>query len=68
MLRVIGELGLDDVTVVGHSVSSMIGVLAHIAAPSVVTRLVLVSPSARYLDDGDYRGGFAPGTSTTSSR
>ncbi len=25
----------------------------------MVTRLVLVAPSARYLDDGDYRGGFA---------
>jgi sigma-B regulation protein RsbQ len=60
VLLVLDELGLDDVTVVGHSVSSMIGVLAHIAAPSVVSRLVLVSPSARYLDDGDYRGGFGP--------
>ncbi len=60
VLLVLDELGLDDVTVVGHSVSSMIAVLAHIAAPSVVTRLVLVSPSARYLDDDDYRGGFGP--------
>jgi sigma-B regulation protein RsbQ len=58
VLRVLDELGLDDVTVVGHSVSSMIGVLAHLAAPTVVTRLVLVTPSAHYLDDGDYRGGF----------
>jgi sigma-B regulation protein RsbQ len=60
VVAVLDELGLDDVTLVGHSVSSMIGVLAHIAAPSAVTRLVLVSPSARYLDDGDYRGGFGP--------
>jgi len=72
VLQVLEELGLgpdtdghthgnpDGVTIVGHSVASMIGVLAHVAAPSVVTRLVLVSPSARYIDDGDYRGGFTP--------
>ncbi len=59
ILGLLDELGLDDVTVVGHSVASMIGVLAHVAAPSVVTRLVLVTPSACYLDDGDYRGGFS---------
>ena len=59
VLRVLEELDLVEVTIVGHSVSSMIGVLAHIAAPSVVTRLVLVTPSARYIDDDDYKGGFA---------
>ena len=60
VLRVLDELGLDDVTIVAHSVSTMISVLAHVAAPRVVTRLVLVTPSARYVDDGDYRGGFGP--------
>ena len=63
VLRLIAELDLgadDGVTLVGHSVAAVIGVLAHLAAPSVVSRLVLVSPSARYIDDGDYRGGFAP--------
>jgi sigma-B regulation protein RsbQ len=59
VVRVIRELGLDDVTFVGHSVASMIGVLAHLAAPTLVTRLVLVSPSARYVDDGEYVGGFS---------
>ncbi|MEO5853040.1 MAG: alpha/beta hydrolase [Nocardioides sp.] len=58
VLRVLDELGLDDVTIVGHSVSSMIAVLAHVASPSTVSRLVLVAPSARYVDEGDYRGGF----------
>ena len=58
VLRVLDELELTDVTFVGHSVASMIGVLTHVAAPAVVSRLVLVSPSACYLDDGDYRGGF----------
>jgi sigma-B regulation protein RsbQ len=59
VLKVLAELGLDDVTFVGHSVASMIGVLAHRAAPTVVTRLVMVSPSACYVDDGEYVGGFS---------
>jgi sigma-B regulation protein RsbQ len=59
ILRVLDELGLEDVTFVGHSVASMIGVLAQRAAPTVVSRLVLVSPSACYVDDGEYVGGFS---------
>src|SRR6201999_4073386 len=37
----------------------MIGVLASIKAPGMFSRLVLVGPSARYIDDGDYKGGFS---------
>src|ERR1700722_131175 len=54
-----GELGLKDAVFVGHSVSAMIGVLASIKAPGMFSRLVLVGPSARYIDDGDYKGGFS---------
>jgi sigma-B regulation protein RsbQ len=59
VLSLLEELELTDVTFVGHSVATMIGVLAHLEAPTVVTRLVLVSPSACYVDDGDYKGGFS---------
>jgi sigma-B regulation protein RsbQ len=52
------ELGLEDVTFVGHSVSAMVGVLAAAARPDRFGRLVLVGPSPRYIDDGDYVGGF----------
>ena len=52
------ELGLSDVVFVGHSVSSMIGVLAERAAPELFDKLVLVSPSPRYIDDEGYVGGF----------
>src|ERR1700754_894653 len=45
------ELGLQDAVFVGHSVSGMIGVLASIKAPGMFSRLVLVGPSARYIDD-----------------
>ncbi len=43
---------------VGHSVSAMIGVLAAIEAPDLFDKLVLVGPSASYINDGDYIGGF----------
>jgi sigma-B regulation protein RsbQ len=52
------ELGLTDVVFVGHSVSAMIGVLAAALEPERFARLVLVGPSPRYIDDGDYTGGF----------
>ncbi len=59
VLDVIEELDLRDVTFVGHSVSSMIGVLASIERPARFRRLVLIGPSPRYIDDPPYRGGFS---------
>ncbi|AMJ62584.1 alpha/beta fold hydrolase [Bosea sp. PAMC 26642] len=52
------ELELTDAVFVGHSVSAMIGVLASLKAPGMFGSLVLVGPSPRYIDDGDYVGGF----------
>ena len=52
-------LGLKDAVFVGHSVSAMIGVLASLKAPDLFGRMVLVGPPARYIDDGDYVGGFS---------
>jgi sigma-B regulation protein RsbQ len=52
------ELDLKGATFVGHSVSAMIGVLASLKAPEMFKNLVLVGPSARYVDDGEYVGGF----------
>jgi sigma-B regulation protein RsbQ len=53
------ELGLQDAVFVGHSVSSMIGVLAARKAPGMFGKLVLVGPSARYIDDEGSMGGFS---------
>lgn len=58
LVDVVRELKLEDAVFVGHSVSAMIGVLASLAAPGLFSKLVLVGPSPRYTDDGDYRGGF----------
>jgi sigma-B regulation protein RsbQ len=53
------DLHLKDAVFVGHSVSAMIGVLASLKAPGMFGRMVLVGPSARYIDDKDYVGGFS---------
>jgi len=53
------ELELRDVVFVGHSVSSMIGVLAVRQAPELFGALVMVGPSPRYVDDDGYTGGFS---------
>ena len=52
-------LRLKGAVFVGHSVSAMIGVLAAIKDPTLFESLILVGPSARYIDDGDYVGGFS---------
>jgi len=58
ILQIVHELDLRDVVFVGHSVSAMIGVLAANREPDRFAKLVLVGPSPRYIDDGDYVGGF----------
>ncbi len=59
VVRIVTDLDLRDVVFVGHSVSAMIGVLAHLRAPDRFAALALVAPSPRYTDDSDYTGGFA---------
>jgi sigma-B regulation protein RsbQ len=61
VLEIVEALHLPPVVFVGHSVSAMIGVLAAAERPDLFERLVLVGPSPRYIDDGDYRGGFSAG-------
>jgi sigma-B regulation protein RsbQ len=58
LIEIIRELGLTGTVFVGHSVSAMIGVLAAIKEPELFSKLVLVGPSPRYIDDEDYVGGF----------
>jgi len=60
VLAICRELDLKDAVFVGHSVSAMIGALAAIAEPERFDRLVLIGPSPRYINDGDYVGGFKP--------
>jgi sigma-B regulation protein RsbQ len=52
------DLELTKIVFVGHSVSSIIGVLAANREPDRFAALILVTPSPRYIDDAGYRGGF----------
>jgi sigma-B regulation protein RsbQ len=58
VVEICRELGVEGGIFVGHSVSSMIGVLADRTDPELFAKLVLVSPSPRYIDDDEYVGGF----------
>jgi sigma-B regulation protein RsbQ len=58
VLEILEDLDLTDAVFVGHSVSSMIGVLAATQKPSRFGALVLVGPSPRYVNTDNYMGGF----------
>lgn len=59
VLDICDALDLSDVIYVGHSVSAMIGVLAVTKRPQIFDKLVMVGPSPRYVNDGEYTGGFS---------
>ncbi|KAG0451135.1 hypothetical protein HPP92_024618 [Vanilla planifolia] len=61
LLLILESLGVDRCFFVGHSVSAMIGVLASIRRPDLFLKLVLIGASPRFLNDGDYHGGFERG-------
>ncbi|MCT7948540.1 alpha/beta hydrolase [Ancylothrix sp. C2] len=59
ILDICEALALSEVIFVGHSVSSVIGILASIQAPHFFKNLILVSPSPCYINQPpDYIGGF----------
>jgi sigma-B regulation protein RsbQ len=59
LLELWRELDLGPMTFVGHSVSATIGILAACREPAAFERLVLIGPSPRFVDDGDYTGGYS---------
>jgi sigma-B regulation protein RsbQ len=58
LVEIVREFGEGPAVVVGHSVSAMIGLLAAIKAPELFGPHVMIGPSPRYINDGDYVGGF----------
>lgn len=58
ILDVCDALKLKDVIFVGHSVSSMIGLLAAIKEPDYFSRMIFVGPSPCYINQDGYVGGF----------
>lgn len=59
VLEIIEDLKLEEVIFVGHSVSSMIGLIASIQQPTYFDKLVMIGPSPCYQNKADgYHGGF----------
>ena len=59
VLDICAALELTDLIYVGHSVSSVIGMLASIQEPARFERLILIGPSPCYINDPPaYIGGF----------
>ncbi len=58
IVEIVRALKLERPIFVGHSVSAMVGVLAHLQHPDLFGALVLVGPSPCYINHGDYVGGF----------
>lgn len=58
LIEVCAALKLRDAILVGHSAGGMVCALAAISRPELVSRVVMIGSSPRYLDDENYRGGF----------
>ena len=58
MVRLIDELNLWHITLLGASMSSMIGLLASLERPERFDALVFIGASPRYLNHSGYHGGF----------
>ena len=58
-IEVVEETCFEPAVFVSHSVSGMIGILAACKRPDLFRQLILIGPSACYLNDGEsYLGGF----------
>jgi sigma-B regulation protein RsbQ len=59
VLEIVDHYATGPAVFVGHSVSAMIGLLASNAAAHKFAAQIMVGPSACYIDDENYRGGFS---------
>lgn len=58
VLEIVDSYCKGPVVFIGHSVSSMIGMLAALKQPQAFASLIMVAPSPCFINDGDYIGGF----------
>lgn len=58
VLEICETLNLRDAIFIGHSVSSMIGLLAAVEKPEYFSNIIMVGPSPCYINDTGYVGGF----------
>ena len=58
VIEICEALDLGGAIFVGHSVSSIIGVLAANKVPNLFSKLIFLGPSPCYINDEGYTGGF----------
>ncbi|TGN19740.1 alpha/beta fold hydrolase [Leptospira idonii] len=58
LIQIMDEIELKDVLFIGHSVSSIVGLLASSRRPDLFQKLAVIGASPRYLNDENYIGGF----------
>ncbi|PHT56750.1 putative esterase D14L [Capsicum baccatum] len=58
LIAILEELQINCCVYLGHSLSSMTGVVASIFRPDLFSKLILVSASPRFVNTDDYYGGF----------
>ena len=58
IVEIVAEFGEGPIIFVGHSVSSMIGMLADLKAPEKFAAQIMIGPSPCYINDEGYVGGF----------
>jgi sigma-B regulation protein RsbQ len=58
IVEICAALELKNVVFVGHSVSSMIGLLTLKQQPDIFERIIFIGPSPRYINEPGYPGGI----------
>ncbi len=59
IIDIITELNLTNVTIIGHSVSSIIASIASLSLPEIITKIIMICPSPCFLNfPPSYEGGF----------
>jgi sigma-B regulation protein RsbQ len=58
IIQICESLELKNTIIVGHSVSSMISVLAANTKPNMFSKIIMIGPSPCYINKEGYTGGF----------
>lgn len=59
LIQIAEAMELKNAIMVAHSVSSMVSLIAAVKRPDFFSKMVFIGASPRYLNDGDYTGGFS---------
>lgn len=61
LIAILDALHIEKCSLIAHSFSAMVGLLAAVSRPNLFHRLILIGISPCFLNDGNYHGGFERG-------